>query len=303
MKRLFLYALMLSVLSPGAVAARGNAEKSVFAVVVTRHGVRSISKAPAQYSWADWSPVASSFLTARGYTLMTYLGQYYRVYFASRGIPVNCAANNAYIYADTDQRTLATGSALIEGMCGKATALPLFHNADASGKSDDPLFDATQWAATNNRIDARASRNAVLAALPSPPSAVVTAHRTEFDVLQHLLDPRCAASCTPVAAGDVSITASKDGLAEVGDPLKTASTYAEDLFLEYAQCRPDVSDDISQAMRVHVLAYDINARNAYNPRVRGGTLFAHIVAMLESKAGSPHGDVQIPDIAKDNIVV
>ena len=38
-------------------------------------------------------------------------------------------------------------------------------------------------------------------------------------------------------------------------------------------------------MRLHVLAYDVNARNAYNPLVQGGTLLVHIVAMLDQKAG------------------
>jgi hypothetical protein len=40
---------------------------------------------------------------------------------------------------------------------------------------------------------------------------------------------------------------------------------------------------------LHVLSYLVNARNHYNPIVRGATLFAHIVDMLDQKAGRPSG--------------
>jgi 4-phytase/acid phosphatase len=301
MKRLLLSLAVLCAASALPAAAAQN-QKSIFAVVVTRHGIRSISRAPAEYSWADWQPVPSSFLTARGYHLMTYTGQYYRLYFASLGIPLACGEPNVYVYADTDQRTLATGQALIEGMCGKPASMPMYHNADVSGKADDPLFDATQWALLNHRIDAHASQAAVLATLPSPPSKIVAAHRAEFDALQGLLNSRCPGTCTPVTTGESTVSQTKDGLSELSGPVKTASSYAEDLFLEYAQCRPETSTGLEQEMRLHVLAYDVNARNKYNPRVRGGTLFAHIVAMLEEKAGRSHGDVAIPDIGKDSVV-
>lgn len=298
----FVIAFLLAVIPLGSSAAQQQAGRTVFAVVVTRHGVRSISKAPAQYSWADWQPVAPSYLTARGYRLMTYLGQYYRVYFDANGIPVSCTVPNVYVYADKDQRTLETGRALIDGLCGNPNAMPLHHAADLSSASDDPLFDATQWAASEHRIDAAASRAAVMAVLPKPVSGIVAQHVAAFASLQRLLDARCSGSCAPVTSGDSAVD-DKEGLSELSGPVKTASTYAEDLFLEYTQCRPDAPSDLSDAMQLHVLAYDVNARNSYNPLVRGGTLFGHIVGMLEAKAGIGHGEVAIPDIARDNVVV
>lgn len=295
-------ALFCLALAPVHACAQG-ADKDVFAVVVTRHGVRSISTTPAQYSWADWQPVAPGFLSARGYSLMTYMGQFYRVYFAAHGIPISCGTPNVFVYADTDQRTLLTGEALIAGMCGKAAAIPMLHDADAPGGKSDPLFDAAPWAASQHRIRPAASRAAVMAALPSPPSQLVAQHRAEFDALQRLLDARCAGTCAPVISGASAVIATKEELSELDGPVKTASTYAEDLFLESAQCRPDAPADVSAAMRLHVLAYAINARTAYNARVRGGTLFAHIVAMLQAKAGQSHGNVSIPDISRDNVAI
>ena len=284
-------------------AAPGKAPNHVvFAVVVTRHGVRSITSTPPQYSWADWQPVAPGYLTARGYQLMTYMGKFYRVYFGSAGIPVSCRTPNIYLYADKDQRTLETGHALIEGLCGKPTASPMYHAADLHPSGDDPLFNAAAWAASQHRIDAAASRAAVEAALPKPPSAIVTEHASQFAQLQRILDTRCSGACVPAVDGS-SVLKDKDGLSELAGPVNTASTYAEDLFLEYAQCRPNVTSDLSDVMMLHVLAYDFNERIQYNARVRGGTLFAHIVGMMEAKAGLAHADVEFPDITNDKVVI
>jgi hypothetical protein len=52
---------------------------------------------------------------------------------------------------------------------------------------------------------------------------------------------------------------------------------------------------ISRRRCLHVLAYDVNARNAYNPLVRAGTLFAHIVAVLDKKIGRVPGAIVSPD--------
>ena len=123
-----------------------------------------------------------------------------------------------------------------------------------------------------------------MGAAGEPFSAVLLTRAEDLSRLQQLLDKRrCGddAPCAPAAYGATVIA--QQGLAELKGPLATASTYAEDLFLEYAQCRPAadmapklpkeaLAPDLKAAMRLHVLAYDVNARNAYNPLARGGTL-------------------------------
>lgn len=305
MKRFLPMLSMFFALAMGLAMAAPPREKMVFAVVVARHGVRSISKMPPQYAWADWAPVGKSELTAHGYRLATYMGQFYRGYFSHAGLPLQCRRQDAFVYADRDQRTLATGRALIEGLCGSASGLALYHAADATPSFEDPLFNATAWAASAGRIDAKASLSAVRAAASNMDAP-------EFAGLQRLLDARCAGTCAAVTAEPTAI-GSKEGLAALDGPVGTASTYAEDLFLEYAQCRADLefagSDvanaetDLQSAMRLHVLQYDVNARNAYNPLVRGGTLFAHIVGMLEAKAGTTDADVSNPDMSRYSLAV
>ncbi len=301
-------AILLSALLLGAGAAATPAASDrgvpVFAVVITRHGVRSFTKTPPVYTWPDWSPVAPGYLSAHGYTLISYLGRYYRRYFGAIGLPMGCNSRGTYVYADLDQRTLETARALIEGACGSARALPLFHDAATGPGVNDPLFDGADWLVPAGKVDTAASRAAVAAAAPNPPSAIVTQHAAEFAALQTLLDARCSGSCTPANAGPSEIAAKPGALAELRGPLDAGSSYAESLFLEQAQCAPAIDPaKLAMAMKLHVLAYDVNARNAYNPLVKGGNIFAHIVGLLEAKAGMPHPDVSVPDVARTNVVV
>ena len=108
-------------LAPGT-PARG--EELRFVVIVTRHGVRPPTVSNDQinpYSaepWPQWD-VPPGYLTAHGRALMKLFGAYDRAQFARAGLfsPSGCAdANRVYFWADTDERTIETGHALVEGM-------------------------------------------------------------------------------------------------------------------------------------------------------------------------------------------
>jgi len=297
----FAVLLAAGVFVPSVAPAAQHNETTLFAVVMTRHGVRSLTHAPAAYAWPDWSPVAPGFLTAHGYRLMTYMGRFYRGYFASVGLPLGCTARTGFVYADLDERTLETGRALIDGACGAPNAIPLQHAANAAPGAVDPLFDGADWLVPAGRFDAAASRAAVTAAAPDPPSALVTEHATDFADLQALLALRCAGSCPPASAGTSAIVATK-GLAKLTGPVDTASTYAESIFLEDAECGPAQDPQrLAGAMRLHVLDYVVNARNAYNASIRGANIFAHIVGLLEAHAGFTDPDVDVPDLRGVNV--
>ena len=61
---------------------------------------------------------------------------------------------------------------------------------------------------------------------------------------------------------------------------------------------------LAAGMRLHVLDYDVNARNAYDPLVRGGTLLAHVAALLDQKAGRPVlGRIATPDLAGKTLFI
>src|ERR1700752_5217200 len=67
------------------------APKLRFAVILTRHGVRSPTwtlqelNASSANPWPDWG-VAPGNLTPRGSKLMTLFGSYYRLYFVAAGL-------------------------------------------------------------------------------------------------------------------------------------------------------------------------------------------------------------------------
>lgn len=271
----------------------------VFSVIVSRHGVRSITSTPPVYTWADWSPVKPGYLTKHGYDLITYLGAYYKANDAA----IDCAKRNVFIYADIDERTLETARAYAQGMCGTPQALPIYHDVETVAGTSDPMFDAQDWVASRGLTSPFESEKAVRAIAGSPLAALVVTHRDDFNHLASLMNARCPNTCLPVTTQPSRVVA-KNGLAELTGPVKSASSYAEDVFLETAECHPfSAMPDLEGAMRLHVLAYDVNSRNAYNSAVRGSNLYAHIAALLEEKAGIAHPGVEVPDVRGDAVAL
>jgi 4-phytase / acid phosphatase len=282
-------------------------ESPIFTVIVSRHGVRSFTSPPKAYKWPVWDGVPDAYLTQRGYDLIKLMGAFYGKEGSERGAGVNCQGKGVFVYADKDQRTLGTAQALVKGLCGDSSDVPIYHEPDL--KALDPVFDATSWLYGKGVVDRVASLRAASAVSGTPPSTIVQAHAEDFWKLQQILDTRCPAStpplqCPSITAGESAIVIEKDQLAHFAGPLATGSNFGENLFLEYAQCDPAADmtplsqgqfvTDLAAAMRLHVLAYDVNARNAYNPLVRGGNLLAHIVAMLDKKIGRSLGQISTP---------
>jgi hypothetical protein len=312
---------------PALTQVDAQPDTSVFTIIVTRHGVRAISppsKHPGpNYDWADWSEVGDDHLTAHGYRLMRLMGQAYREAQRAKGLPVDCPGKTAYVYADTVQRTLGTAHALIEGLCDSPERLEVFHAKDANAK--DPVFDATARLGQLRKIDGVASKAAVAAVAGNPSSSRVMQHAHDFARFQKLLDSRCAGGgCQPIVSAASLIDAGttlaaahqgKDLLAGLKGPIGIANAYSEDVFLEFAQCRPEkqmtsldtegLRAALEAGMRLHVLAYEVNARNAYNPLVRGGTLLAHVAAMLNQNAGRTEvlSRVGTPDLKGKTLVI
>src|SRR5215472_6941712 len=110
LKRFLIYALLTM---PAALQAQMSLK---YAVIVSRHGVRSPTQANEQLSqytadpWPDWG-VAPGELTPHGRDLMKVFGAYDRDWFASRGLlpAAGCdAAKTVAFYADNGQRTVET---------------------------------------------------------------------------------------------------------------------------------------------------------------------------------------------------
>ena len=95
-------------------------------VILTRHGVRSPTSSMMGYSWRDWPDLKRDWqaeccgdLTPRGEELVFLMGAHYRSYYGGRLLPAwGCVAQQVYIWADNEERTITTANALAQGLSG-----------------------------------------------------------------------------------------------------------------------------------------------------------------------------------------
>jgi 4-phytase/acid phosphatase len=266
-------------------------------VIVSRHGVRSPTD-PAElagysaHPWPAWD-VPPGDLTAHGAAAMTQFGAAYRAYYASLGVfpKSGCpAADSVFVWADVDERTKATGSALLAGLAPRCG-----FTAHDAGTPVDPLFHALP---ALGKADATASAASLAGSFGSNPQALVPAYALAFRKLDAILG--CAAgSCTPISTVPSAVVASKKtGLAEVQGAVDLASTAVEDFILAYTDGRP-LSDvgwgnvdraTLLELSQLHVLKFLINTETPYTARVQGSNLLAHVAATIDQGATGHRDD-------------
>lgn len=293
-----------------ASAAYGQPPKPVeelkYAVVLTRHGVRSptwtlerlneFSTSP----WPDWG-VAPGNLTTHGRDLMKIMGAYYREYFSQLGLlgKPNCKdAARVYFWSDTDQRTVETAKALREeilpGCQGDVRSV--------TGKSD-ALFDPIESGVA--KPDPKLGVAAVKGRIGLNLDALTGAHRQALDVLHQILNGSGKA-VRSVFDEPIAITANESG-AEMTGPLRLASTLTENLLLEYTDGMSGErlgwgrlnASNLQQIMELHTSYAELMRRTPYLARVRGSNLLSHVLRSLEQAAtGKPvRGAIGAPENA------
>ena len=184
-------AFVLAMLVPEAAAAEFTLER---VVLVSRHGVRAPtnSNALADYTisktWPAWPTISDAELTARGEELASLMGAFYRQHYARLGVlpAKGCpATNQAYVWADVDQRTRRTGNALLAGAfpgCG------VYAQHRVPIDKPDPLFHPVKAGVC--KIDTKIAQREILdragghldAPLKKPP------YRDSLTTLQSVLD-------------------------------------------------------------------------------------------------------------------
>jgi 4-phytase/acid phosphatase len=230
----------------GNNASPQSTDRLMLVVILSRHGVRSPTwsqdrlDAYSALPWPKWS-VLPGYLTSRGFELAKQFGSYDRAAFAEEGLFTDHGCidvSNAYIWADTDQRTLESGRALAEGFSPGCP--PAIHSLAPA--KNDPLFHP--YLSKINSVQ--------IGSTPAVPDETNTiGHGAQQDELlakmQHVLwgcDPNSA--CTPVHTPALSLFSVPAALArrkdepvgESQDPLALSSSFAEDLLLEYAEGMP-----------------------------------------------------------------
>ncbi len=281
-----------------AGVAYGQTEQLQFAVLLTRHGVRSPTWEPERlngYSLAAWPGwgVAPGELTPHGRELMKMMGGFYREYFSVLPAQSGCG-KKVYFRADSAQRTLDTAKALAEGIL---PGCKVEIHANPQGESD-ALFDGS--GSGTEKPDPNLALAAVKGRLGPKPQAIIDAHRTAFDTLNRLLNGTGKAAHS-IFDEPFALTASK-GTVGMNGPLSLASTLSEDLFLEYADGMSGgklgwgrlTPGNLLEVMSLHTAYADLMRRTPYLARTRGSNLLSYIMkAMQEAAAGKAEAPLMV----------
>jgi 4-phytase/acid phosphatase len=265
-------------------------------VILSRHGVRSPTWTQERldsYSalpWPKWN-VPPGDLTSRGYQLVKQLGSFDRTALARDGLfaAQGCdAAAKTYIWADTDQRTVASGKALAEGLFPGCP--PEVHGLTAG--ENDPLFHPTASGVKPAQADrAFAEFDARVKQQHDPRQAELL---TE---MQRVLDG-CApmVACTPTHAPAMpllgvptaAVRGKSDHVVDLQGPLAQASSFAEDLLLEYADGMPMAQvgwghvdePQLRRLLALHSDYFDLMHRTPEMARLEASNMLSHIVMTL-----------------------
>ena len=204
------------------------------------------------------------------------------------------------MWADVDQRTKATGTALLDGFaphCG-------LRERDAGGPSDDPLFHPVPAIA---KADAALSNASISGALGGDPAAIVPANGPAFAKLDALLGCDGSACRRSSAEPTTLKTSPNTGLTSVGGAVNLASTAVEDLILAYTDGKPMDgfgaatldAGALLQLSALHTLKSDLTTQTPYTSRAQGSNLLAHVVATIDQAAsGSRNGKTRAPMSAR-----
>lgn len=265
-----------------ALAQAQAADQLRFTLILSRHGIRpplapaALLNQRASDAWPEWE-VPLGYLTPHGGEAIHQMGAYLRATMIQNGLmpAAGCpAANDIYIYSDTDERNIMSSYHTFTGF--EPGCLERGIHTVAPKGPRDPLF-SPQPGLTAEAIaaDRRAYAGMELA------TYTAAAQNPELNELAKLLAP------------DPAHPAAKPLLAE-SMPLSVAVALVEDFQLEYIDAKPmnqvgwgrvDAAA-LHRLMPLHAKGFALNARSPLNARDRGSNLMAHLLETLEQAAGA-----------------
>lgn len=269
-------------------------------VLVSRHGVRSPTQtvealdAATGRAWPAW-PVAPGELTPHGVQALARMGDFlHGVYVGDGVLPARgCASAGAVqVWADgADSRTERSGeilaTALSPGCDGRSA-----HGLDGAR---DPLFDAASTGVCP--LDA-ADASGALAAETHSADLTRPQDRQALEAIQEIISPQgCTDGRGPCLSGATSMGSGKAGV-KLSGPLAQASTWAEDLLLEYVQGFPldqvgwgraGSPAAIAAIMPAHDRAAALMRQTPYFAVHNGAVMARTVLDLLEGQApADPH---------------
>ena len=292
------FAMVLGAAAAQAQEPGNHAGELKYVVIMTRHGVRPPLWTPErlnQYSsdpWPKWD-VPAGHLTSHGAALIKLFGAYDRAHFAHDGLfsATGCAeAGHIYIYADSDQRTIATGQALAAGMW-PGCDVPV-HSLPQG--TPDPLFNPVNAKAV--QVDGALSTAAIAGRIGAHPEALLEAHRPALDTMEYVLlgckpGTKCAApgkQWLPELPSAIE-PGRGDRPAEVTGPVNIAATLAENFLLEYTNGNEGkdlgwgrlTETNLREMMALHTEYAKLLRRTPFVGQVMASNLLSHMLRSME----------------------
>lgn len=294
MMRRILIALVCALFAAPALAgpAAPAGLKLERAVMLMRHGIRPPTKPTvtppgvAAEAWPNWdSPWGH--LTAHGAQAVVLLGRSDRAQFAGRGLlsAQGCPDPGAVvIWADTDQRTIATGEALAQGLA-PGCAVAVGH--DPEGQVD-PLFSPLDAPGALDGAKALAAVRAQAGDL----RALMTAHADEVALAERILGccrpPACKSPCGLADLPSDLVMPDDSGRPKATGPLDFLPTAAQSIMLAYVEGKPMAEvgwgrvtpAELTTLMRLHSLKGQVLQRPPYVAARGAGPLARRMLAAL-----------------------
>ncbi|PPU94371.1 histidine-type phosphatase [Xanthomonas albilineans] len=264
-----------------------------------RHGVRAplpgeaAAAALAPQPWPVWT-TPPSLLTAHGRAAVKLSGDYTRQWLLRDGVLPGhgCPAQaTVSVYANTDQRTIASAQILAETLA-PGCKLQVDHRGEGS---DDPLFRPVEAGAVD--FDAAAAV-ASIQRQTGGPGALLAPYAKELQTMQQILG--CASACDFVRMPS-SLTPGRNGRSlALHGPLDLTSGTAEVFILQYTEGLPldqvgwgrATPERLGMVSRLHALLFDIYARPQYMA-ARAGAPLAHRVLDTLGVADAPRLSVLV----------
>jgi 4-phytase/acid phosphatase len=247
-------------------------------VMLMRHGIRPPTKATvtppgiAAEPWPSWD-APYGHLTAHGAEAIRLLGRFDRESLAARGLLPREGCPKAaavVVWSDTDQRTIATGDALLNGMfpgCG-------LRNGHLARGAKDPLYNPYKDGVA---VDSAEARAAILAHIGSL-ERLRQRNSAAFDRLQQILGCCAPAVCEAASLaagcrmaelpGDIAPPEPGDGRPDLTGVFDYAPSAAQTLMLEYAEGKKQVgwgrvsAADLELIGTLHAMKGDLLQRPA-----------------------------------------
>lgn len=295
MKRLclaLLVTLLLPVATPAAEPGPGwRLERSV---LLLRHGLRTPLETEAAITGLNDKPLPGwteppSHLTAHGVAATRLLGAYLRRWSAEGGLlpAEGCPAAGAIdIWTNSAARTIATGSALAEGLAPGCPVTVGHLAPDAR----DPLFSPPP---AMTGFDPKAAVAAIRAE-KGDPQALTAPYGAEIALMEKALGcdrrtPPCDIANSPAT---LSVSADGKGVDLLG-PIYITSGTAQVFLLQYLQGLPmqDVAwgrldaGELARISRLHALLFEVYARPRYMARHTAFKMAPRVMEALRADTG------------------